>query len=71
MLARMPGKTGRAHHLKSAAHFGDVMRSEFALFISLETAAIFWQQGGTLWPSSFTLLSRARQTRDRRSLEIA
>jgi hypothetical protein len=46
MLARMSGKTERAHHAKRAAHFGDAMPSEFALFISLGTAARFWQQDG-------------------------
>jgi Ca2+:H+ antiporter len=48
MLARMPGKTERAHHTKSAAHFGDAMRGEFALFISLGTAAIFFGTGSRL-----------------------
>jgi Ca2+:H+ antiporter len=48
MLARMSGKTERAHHAKSATHFGDAMRSEFALLIGLGTVAVFFGTGSRL-----------------------
>jgi Ca2+:H+ antiporter len=48
MLARMSGKRERTRPSKSAAHFGDVMRSEFPLLIGMGTVAIFWSTGSRL-----------------------
>jgi Ca2+:H+ antiporter len=48
MLARMSGKKERTRPPKRAAHFGDVMRTEFPLLIGVGTAAIFWSTGSRL-----------------------
>jgi len=45
MLARMSGKTEPSHEAKSAHHFGDAIRREFALLIGFGTAAIFLAAG--------------------------
>jgi Ca2+:H+ antiporter len=44
----MSGKRERTRPSKSAAHFGDVMRSEFPLLIGMGTVAIFWSTGSRL-----------------------
>src|SRR5438552_18828406 len=48
MLARMSGKAERTRQTKSAPHFVEVVRGEFALLIGLGTAAIFFAAGGQL-----------------------
>jgi Ca2+:H+ antiporter len=48
MLARMSGKAQPTDQAKSAHHFGDVIRSEFALLVGLGTAAIFFGTGSRL-----------------------
>src|SRR5437899_235056 len=48
MLARMSGKAERTRQTKSAPHFVEVVRGEFALLIGLGTAAIFFSAGGQL-----------------------
>src|SRR5437773_8893559 len=48
MLARMSAKAERTRQTKSAPHFVEVVRGEFALLIGLGTAAIFFAAGGQL-----------------------
>lgn len=48
MLAPMSGKAGTCADVKSANRFGNILRSEFVLLISLATAAIFWGTGSQL-----------------------
>jgi Ca2+:H+ antiporter len=48
MLAHMSGKAETSAGAKSANRFGHIVRSEFALLISLGTAAIFWGTGSQL-----------------------
>jgi Ca2+:H+ antiporter len=48
MLARMSGKAETSAAARKANRFGNIMRSEFALLISLATAAIFWGTGSRL-----------------------
>jgi Ca2+:H+ antiporter len=48
MLARMSGKAQPTRQAKSARHFGDAIRREFALLIGLGTAAIFFGTGSRL-----------------------
>src|SRR5438046_6327731 len=48
MLARMSGKAERTRQTKSAPHFVEVVRGEFALLIGLGTAAIFFAAGDQL-----------------------
>lgn len=48
MLAHMSGKAEKSAGAKSASRFGHIVRSEFALLISLGTAAIFWGTGSQL-----------------------
>jgi Ca2+:H+ antiporter len=45
MVARMSGKTEPSHEAKSAHHFGDAIRREFALLVGFGTAAIFLAAG--------------------------
>ena len=45
MLARMFEKAQPTHQVKSAHHFGEAIRGEFALLIGLGTAAIFFGIG--------------------------
>src|SRR6266567_1356778 len=48
MLARMSAKAERTRETKSARHFVEVVRGEFALLIGLGTAAIFFATGSQL-----------------------
>ena len=48
MLAPMSGKAETGAAARKANRFGDIVRSEFALIVSLPTAAIFWGTGSRL-----------------------
>jgi Ca2+:H+ antiporter len=48
MLAPMSGKAGTSAAARKANRFGNIVRNEFALLISLATAAIFWGTGNRL-----------------------
>ena len=48
ILARMSGKAKPSHQANNVQPFGDTIRSEFALFIGVGTAAIFWGVGNRL-----------------------
>src|SRR5882762_1287316 len=48
MLAHMSGKAETSAAARKANRFGNIVRSEFALLISLATAAIFWGTGSRL-----------------------
>lgn len=48
MLAHVSGKAKTSTDAMNANRFGDIVRSEFALLISLGTAAIFWGTGSQL-----------------------
>jgi Ca2+:H+ antiporter len=48
MLAPMSGKAETNAAARKANRFGNIVRSEFALLISLATAAIFWGTGSRL-----------------------
>ena len=48
MLAPMSGKAETNAAARKANRFGNIVRSEFALLISLATAAIFWGTGNRL-----------------------
>jgi Ca2+:H+ antiporter len=48
MLAHMSGKAKTNAAARKANRFGNIVRSEFALLISLATAAIFWGTGSRL-----------------------
>jgi len=44
----MSGKAKPSHQAKNVQSFGDIIRSEFALFIGVGTVAIFWGVGNRL-----------------------